>query len=234
MTLRLWHPDLDEVRGRAGVPRCWPWLAQCLPLRGLFAWAARCAFGLRVRGFEHVPRDRACVFVANHGSHYDGFFLFAAISHEDPRGLVPVAWDGLLDYPILGGLLRSVQAVPVAYQNAAGMGRMDNIRAMIGHLQAGRHVVVQPEGRRDDRLGPFHPGAAAAALGAGAPLVPVTLRGVQPLFKELGHMPRLHGRVELVFHPPLFPAGEAAEAPVWMRRARERVASALDYPDALA
>jgi 1-acyl-sn-glycerol-3-phosphate acyltransferase len=107
---------------------------------------------------------------------------------------------------------------------------------MISHVRAGRNIYILPEGRRADRLGRFHPGGAMVALEAGAPLVPVTLRGVQPLYKHLNRPPRLWGRVELVFHPALDASGTEGRsgedaAVLLTAKARARIASALDYPD---
>jgi 1-acyl-sn-glycerol-3-phosphate acyltransferase len=188
---------------------------------------------------ENIPSHSPCIFVSNHGSHYDGFFLFAVISRLDPRGLVPVCWDGLLTFPLVGGILRSLAAVPVRSEPGVLMWRVETLRNMIEHIRSGRHIYILPEGRRDDVLGRFHPGAALVALEAGVPLVPVTLRGVQPLFKEVDRFPRLWGRVEVVFHPPVHAAdaaGLTGEAPAieLMNLARARIVSALDYPDGLA
>jgi 1-acyl-sn-glycerol-3-phosphate acyltransferase len=236
MTFQFWHPDHAAVGALPEVPHGWRHLSQCLPLRALYSAVLRGLFGLKVRGFEQVPQDQACVFVGNHGSHYDGFFLFATISRLDPRCLVPVVWDGLMEFPVLGSLLRSLRAVPVRNEPGVVMWRVETLRAMIEHVKAGRHIYILPEGRRDDVLGRFHPGAAMVALEAGVPLVPVTLRGIQPLYKEINQCPRLWGRVELIFHPPLFPAdaeGRSGEDGAWhlMKKARAVVASALDYPD---
>ncbi|NJK91564.1 MAG: hypothetical protein HC904_06915 [Blastochloris sp.] len=39
----------------------------------LYARVLRLFFQLKVSGSTHIPPDQPCVFVTNHGSHYDAF-----------------------------------------------------------------------------------------------------------------------------------------------------------------
>jgi 1-acyl-sn-glycerol-3-phosphate acyltransferase len=240
MTAWLWHPDHAALRGNPDIPRGWRHFTQCLLVRRLYVLFWTVFFGLKVQGFDQVPKDKACVFISNHGSHYDGLLLYAGISQNDSRSLVPVVWYRMLDLPILGPILKTLWAVPINNEPHSSTLRMraNNLRRMIRHLRSGRHFFVLAEGHRSDTLGHFHSGAALAALQAGAPLVPVTLRGVQPLFKELDRFPKCFGTVDMIIHPPVYPAeaegrkGEAG-AVFLMAKVRASIASALDYPDSL-
>ena len=100
-------------------------------------------------------------------------------------------------------------------------------------------MVLHAEGHRRDALGEFMEGAALAALLAKVPIVPFTLRGVHGLWTDLAWPARWRGDVSVVFHPMLepadyshFPLREAASS--MTAEIRRRVASAIDYPDALA
>jgi 1-acyl-sn-glycerol-3-phosphate acyltransferase len=200
------------------------------------------AFGLRAHGTENVPRNRAVIFAGNHGSHYDGFFSTAAVVRAQRRLPVAVAWTGIRDYPILRDIAES--GLPFIWKDdddEAVMSGTIILREMAAHVRAGRSLVVHSEGRRNDRLGEFKPGAAAVSLLSRAPVVPFTLCGVQGLFSSLSGPDRFHGRVSIHFHAPLEPgpfreAHEemAAAADAMTREIRRRVVCCIDYPDASA
>lgn len=228
----------------------WPWTAdEALILRALHsplvraAWVRllRTCFGFEIVGAAHVPRDRAVIFAGNHASHYDGPFAITLAWLLQRRVPAAVAWAGVRSFPITRQMVatRALDLIvadegAMTRQKAAGL-----LGAMIDRLNAGTSVVLHAEGRRCDALGEFLHGAAAAALIADVPVVPFTLRGVCGLWNELPWPDRWHGKVSAICHPLLEPG---AFAHLRMREAatamtaelRRRVASAIDYPDALA
>lgn len=231
MTDRYTHLDNASPVGFLAQIRTWSVEFQCYLIAQAFPFFYR----LKIRGYDKVPGDSACIFVCNHGSHFDGFLLYAAIMRSDTRPVVPVVWYRLLEFTMLGPILGHILAIPVNNDASATASRVKGLRSMIRHLREGRHLWIQPEGHRCDELGKFHPGAALISLKTGAPLVPISLRGVQPLYKNLGDFPRLWGRVEMIFHPPLYPVDvegntDEEKAIQLMAKARAAVASALDYP----
>ncbi|MDX6765168.1 MAG: lysophospholipid acyltransferase family protein [Candidatus Methylacidiphilales bacterium] len=233
MNAWFWHPDHVDSKHIPGVSHFWRHVSLCLPLQRLYSAFVTMLFRMRLTGAGHLPVDRPCIFISNHGSHYDGFFLFAVLLRICDRGVVPVVWFRMLEYPIVGPILRCLRAVPISHEADFMSQRSIHLRGMIEQIQAGRHLLILPEGRRGDVLGTFQPGAGIVAIRTGSPLVPITLRGVQPLFKELDRLPRLRGNVEVVIHPPLFPEktpDEMVYASKLMEQARARVATALDYP----
>jgi 1-acyl-sn-glycerol-3-phosphate acyltransferase len=191
-----------------------------LTLRGLFK--------LRLRGAESLPRSGPMVFCFNHGSHYDLFFMLAVGRRVLGEMPVPVAWQGMLRYPVVGAWLRAWRAVPIPSSSRI-TSRSTGLRQMMRHLRDGRSLVVACEGKRLDALGPFRPGAALAALRTGALVVPCSLRGVQPLFKKVPWPRRYWGNVEVYFHPPLDPRS-FANANELTQAIRRAVASQIDYP----
>ena len=219
-------------RGLARSPLLW---------LGLRTWS-RGLLRVHVEGAENLRPGSPAVYAGNHGSHYDLFILLAVLSGTPRIRVVPASWHKLLTMPVVGPLLRAHGAVPVNHAPEAAAERTVTLRRLLGHLRAGRSVAIWPEGRRNDRLGSFEPGAALLAWQAGVPLVPFTLRGVQPLFKKVGWPDRLTGKVTVVFHAALDPraiaatvaaqGGDfAAQLAAVTAELRNGVAGALDYPD---
>jgi 1-acyl-sn-glycerol-3-phosphate acyltransferase len=194
---------------------------------------------LRVLGREHADEGRPAVYVGNHGSHYDVFIMLAAMRGFQRGRIVVASWHRMLSMPLLGPLMRGLDTVPIDPRAQSGTQRTLALRSLIRHVQAGRSVMIFPEGRRNPELGPFETGAALVALQCNVPLVPFAIRGVQPLFPEIGWPRRLLGRVTVEFLPPFDPAG-AAPAGAGLEEslaavtaeARRRVAAAVDYPAA--
>jgi 1-acyl-sn-glycerol-3-phosphate acyltransferase len=102
------------------------------------------------------------------------------------------------------------------------------IRRSLEWLRQGGALVIFPEGGRTEQDGALHKfkaGAARVALEAGAPILPVTIRGGHEVWPRGRRWPRLTGRVEIVYHPLLHVAmrpGEDARA--CARRATEDLA----------
>jgi 1-acyl-sn-glycerol-3-phosphate acyltransferase len=153
--------------------------------RALWRTALTVTGGLRVAG--DLP-SRPCVLVANHSSHADTAALVAALPARR-RPMVAAAADYWFDRPVRRFACRAlVNAFPV---RRTGGGRADLARAA-DLLAAGHDVIVYPEGRRsrDGSIGPFHSGAAHLADLAGAPLVPVGIRGTRELLPVHGRLRR--------------------------------------------
>lgn len=193
-----------------------------------YGWVLRGLFKLRLHGTETLPRSGPVVFCYNHGSHYDAFFMQAVGRRVLGEMPAPVIWQGTLQYPIVGSWLRAWRVVPIG-RTSHTTARSAALMQMTLHLRHGRSFTIACEGKRLDALGPFRPGAAWAAMYAGAPVVPCTLRGVQPLFKNIGWPDKFWGNVEVHFHPPLDPRafGTVDELTQAIRRA---IASRIDYP----
>jgi 1-acyl-sn-glycerol-3-phosphate acyltransferase len=236
MTSWLWHHDHATLTGFPNVKPQWLLLRHCIPTQKFFSWYCQTFFQLKITGYEKVPPDQPCIFIYNHASHYDGFLMLVAVSDKDHRPIVPVLWYKLLNLPLFGPLVQACRGIPVNNELDSTHSKISSVRAMLKNLKAGRHLSIAPEAVRHDRLGLFHEGAAVISLKSKAPLLPVTLRGVHPLFKDLDRIPKLFGHVEAIFHPPLFPdqaqGSTLEEKAAWLTQAaRNQILSALDYPD---
>ena len=168
---------------------------------------------LTVRGLEHLP-DGPCVLVANHSSFLDAYVLMAAI----PRQFHYVAKRELLDNRWLGQPLERIGTLFVErFDVQRGV---DEARKVAEAARAGQSLGFFPEGTfaRMPGLLPFRMGAFLAAAQAGAPVVPVTIRGTRSILRAGSWFPR-RGRLEVIVEPPISPDGEDWAAAVRLRDA---------------
>lgn len=127
----------------------------------------------RVRGREHVLLDRAAVYCSNHQSNVDPPVLFEALH---PR--MHILYKHEIDQiPILARAFRLGGFIPVDRRNREASLR--SIEAGARSIQAGNSFLIFPEGTRSrtDALLPFKKGGIHMAILAGAPIVPVAIRG---------------------------------------------------------
>lgn len=215
------------------MPFGWRHITYSRLFRVIYPGVFRVMFGMRIQGAENIPLKKACIFVGNHGSHFDGFLMIGVLMRISVRSAVPVAWHKILDFPIVGPFVKSLGAVAIDHGEEAVRQRVEAVQEMVRRVREGRHLIIFAEGQRSDTLGPFKSGAARLSLRTDAPIVPFTLRGAQSLFNRIDRMPKLWGRVEVIFHPPVEPAAYRGNesAAAMMREVRSRVASLLDYPD---
>ncbi|MBN1579345.1 MAG: 1-acyl-sn-glycerol-3-phosphate acyltransferase [Anaerolineae bacterium] len=107
------------------------------------------------------------VIVANHPSTTDPFLVAALI----PERVSILIEETLFKVPLFGRYLHYTHHVPVV--RAHGWLALERGRAL---LEAGRSVVIFPEGSVSPHEGGFyrpHTGAARLALSTGAPVVPI-------------------------------------------------------------
>lgn len=140
--------------------------------------------------------------------------------------------------PIAGAFVRALGGFPISHLPEDNDSRMEASKQIVDALSEGALVQISPEGRRNDRLGDFNDGMALFSLISGCPIVPCSLCGIQPLYKELPFPNRFWGRVRFVFHRPIEPApflrvGSLEDAKrLLTKEVRKVIASAIDYPDA--
>jgi len=127
----------------------------------------------RVAGLEHVPRDRAAVYCANHQSNVDPPVLFLAI-HPCLHILYKAEIDAI---PILARAFRYGGFIPVDRRNKEAALR--SIDAGAASIRAGNSFLIFPEGTRSrtEDLLPFKKGGFIMAIKAQAPIVPVAVQG---------------------------------------------------------
>ena len=135
--------------------------------RALFAgW-----FRWRVFNAERVPLKGPVILAANHASFLDPPLVGSGI-HRDINYL---ARKSLFRYPVLGWILREVNAVPVDRDGGGAAG----LKAIIDRLNAGGGVILFPEGTRtqDGHLQQARSGIGLTVIKSDAPVVPVRVFG---------------------------------------------------------
>ena len=160
---------------------------------------------VEVRGLEHVPPDRACVFMSNHVSNLDPPVLLPLV----PGQTSVLLKASLMRIPILGTAMRMGRFVPVERGSTREAARR-SVQAAAEVLRSGLHLVVFPEGTRspDGRLGPFKKGPFFLAEQTGAPIIPVAISGTEELLRK-GSAAIYPGSVSLTFLEPIDPAAFA-------------------------
>lgn len=123
---------------------------------------------VEVVGLEHVPADRPLIFVLNHpNALVDPAFLLCLA----PRQVSFLAKAPLFHMPVLGYLVRSMDALPVYRHQDEGGDVSKNTETFVAArklLARGGTIGICPEGVSHDekRLRPIKTGAARIALGA--------------------------------------------------------------------
>jgi 1-acyl-sn-glycerol-3-phosphate acyltransferase len=128
---------------------------------------------LRTEGLEKIPRDRPCVFAANHLSYLDTPVMAAAL----PIRFRFMAKASLFRVPIVGGHLRRDRHIAVKRDDPRDAARA-SIEAVRAVKEDAVSVLVFAEGTRSaGALQALKAGAAHIAIKAGAMLVPVVVSG---------------------------------------------------------
>jgi 1-acyl-sn-glycerol-3-phosphate acyltransferase len=125
---------------------------------------------IEVAGAGRVPREGACVFVVNHpNALVDPVFILC----HAPRRVSFLAKEPLFRMPVIGSLVRAMEAIPVYRRQDEGADTARNretftlARAL---LRRGGSIAICPEGtsHSDTKLRPLKTGAARIALGVAA------------------------------------------------------------------
>jgi 1-acyl-sn-glycerol-3-phosphate acyltransferase len=139
--------------------------------RLLASGCCRVLTGWDVRGRRHIPRTGGVVVACNHISFWDPPLIGAAV----PRELYFLAREDLFRSPLLGSLIRSVNAIPIR----RGVADLSGLSRAMQHLKEGAALLMFPEGgrMRDGELHPARPGVGMMAVHADVPIVPCHISG---------------------------------------------------------
>ena len=127
--------------------------------------------GWEVRGRDRVPRHGGVIVASNHISFWDPPLIGAAV----PRELHFLTREDLLRGPVLGPLIRSVNAIPIR----RGVADLSGMSQAMDRLKVGGALLMFPEGGRmqDGELHPARPGVGMMAVHADVPIVPCCISG---------------------------------------------------------
>lgn len=179
---------------------------------------------LRLSGRSRLPEDH-CIVVVNHASHMDGIALQATLP---PRFSFVIKGE-VQKVPILHFVLRRVGAKFVERFAAAGSAR--DARRLVKAATDGESMVIFPEGTfiKEAGLGRFRPGAFAAAIKGGLPVVPVVIRGSRKILRARTLWPR-RGSLQVDILQAIDSAAFASSSEL-ADATRLRMLEVLDEPD---
>jgi len=140
--------------------------------------------GLTVTGRWQVCGG--CIVVANHSSHADTAVLLAALPPK-AKPVFGAAADYWFDVPVRRFIASSFAGVlPVRRTGESSYAAL--LAAVRPALEAGRTVVIYPEGTRstDGTIAEFRSGALRLARDCGVPIVPVAVVGTADVLPKGG------------------------------------------------
>jgi 1-acyl-sn-glycerol-3-phosphate acyltransferase len=162
-------------------------------------------FRWSIYGRENVPASGPLILASNHASFLDPPLVGSAL----PREINYLARDTLFRFPIIGWILREVNAVPVDREGGGAAG----LKAILDRLLAGNAIILFPEGTRtsDGNLQTPRAGIGLTVIKSNAPVVPVRIFGTYEAFGKRHKFPRPK-KVSIVFGKPLDFSALRAEA----------------------
>jgi 1-acyl-sn-glycerol-3-phosphate acyltransferase len=207
-----------------GLERRRRWVSAC-------ARAALILGGVRItiKDMHKLPGGH-CIAVANHASYLDGVILQAVL----PPRFSYVIKGEMQNVPVVHFLLRRIGAKFVERFVASGSSR--DARALLRAAAAGESLAFFPEGTFVDEpgLGRFRPGAFAAAIKGGLPVVPVAIIGARAILPGGTPLPS-PGQLTVDVQDAIPPEHAAfASSIVLAETARQSLLRVLGEPDLLA
>jgi 1-acyl-sn-glycerol-3-phosphate acyltransferase len=162
---------------------CWSWL--------------KLSFRLRRIHRDRVPRTGAILVISNHQSFLDP--MVNGVTVWD-RQFTALARDSLFVGPF-GWVLRSVSARPIKREG----GDLEAMKAALAELEAGRVVIIYPEGTRspDGSLQEFKRGVLLLVKRAKPTILPMGVEGTFDAWPRGRTLPRARGKVVCVCGQPM-------------------------------
>src|SRR6185295_13479441 len=164
---------------------------------------------LHATGADRVPPGRAVVYMSNHQSHLDIPMLYATLPSPTIRML---AKTELFRIPLWGRGLRGAEFIEVDRSNHARA--VKSIEQAARLVREGVSIYLAPEGTRsvDGRIGKLKKGGFHLAIGTGAPIVPVAVRGTIAILPRGGRVMRSGRQVTVQIGRPIDVEGRDLES----------------------
>ena len=157
---------------------------------------------IQVIGEEHVPKDRAVLYVGNHKSYFDILLTYSRV----PRLTGYVAKKEMESFPILSIWMKRLHCLFLDRKDIKQ--GLKTILTGIDLIKNGISVCIFPEGTRNksnDRLLPFKEGSLKMAEKTGCPIIPFAITNSSKLFED--HMPFVRPcDIIIEYGKPIYPA----------------------------
>lgn len=180
---------------------------------------------ITVIGEEHVPKDQAVLYIANHQSYFDIVLTYARC----PNLTGFVAKDSIQKIPILPIWMHRLYCL---FLNRDDIREgMKTILAGIDQLKRGISVFIFPEGTRNDHpeeLLPFKEGSFKLALKSGCPVIPIAITNSCQIYeRQAPFVKKTH--VVIQYGAPINPADLDGETKKHIgEHSRELIAKMLE------
>src|SRR5579859_8111128 len=150
------------------------------------AWYAT-YFRWRVFNPERVPTTGAVILASNHASFLDPPLVGSGVK----RDINYLARKSLFEKPVVGWILRKVNAVPVDRDGGGAAA----LKAIMDRLHDGGAIILFPEGTRtrDRKFQPARSGIGLTVIKSEAPVIPVRVFGTYQAWGRHIKFPRPHG-----------------------------------------
>src|SRR5262245_33060795 len=154
---------------------------------------------LTASGADNVP-PRAVIYMSNHQSHLDIPMLYATLPSPTIRMLGKAE---LFRIPLWGRGLRAAEFIEVDRPNHARA--VQSIEPGARLVREGVSIYLAPEGTRSitGRIGKLKKGGFHLAIGTGAPIVPVAIRGTIDILPRGARVMRTGQRVSVQIGEPI-------------------------------
>lgn len=164
--------------------------------------AALAGITYEVQGLEHIPGDRAVLYVGNHRSYFD-----IVLGYMTVPGLTGfVAKKEMLRYPILNTWMTWVNCL---FLNRDDIKEgLKTILEGIEKVKSGISIWIFPEGTRSEgqditELLDFHEGSLKIAQKTGCPVIPVAITGTAEVLEQ--HFPLIRpSHVVIRYGEPIY------------------------------
>jgi 1-acyl-sn-glycerol-3-phosphate acyltransferase len=182
---------LDFRRRAPGMAR-WKMLIFWTLVEVFLYHLGRVLYRMRLYGRENVPETGPLIYVCNHQSHFDPPLVGVLVAD---RPCAFLARASLFKFRPFAWLIRALNAIPL--HRAQGSGGA--LRAAVAELEAGRCVLLFPEGTRtpDGAIHRFKGGFTFLVKRTGATVVPIAVEGARDVWPRQRRFPRLRGRIAL-------------------------------------
>lgn len=172
----------------------------------LESWAKRVVANseivLSVHGREHAVRDKACLIMSNHQSHYDVAIVYYVLGSS----IRMIAKRELFTLPVFGRAMKVAGFISIDRQNKErAIASLEDAKEK---LASGIPIWIAPEGTRSPtgELLPFKKGGFVLAIDTGTPILPVSIRGTRDILRVKEARSRRGIEVVFTIHPAIDPA----------------------------
>jgi 1-acyl-sn-glycerol-3-phosphate acyltransferase len=158
---------------------------------------------LRVKGREHVDKEKSVIFIANHRSYLDAALIFLAI----PKYFKPLGKAEMGKIPLFGPIYKSVA---ISVDRSSPFNRARSVKLLKRQILRGTSIVIFPEGTFNmgtDPLIDFYDGAFRIAIETQTDIQPFVITGTQQVLDRFSAISITPGFIDVQFLPVIKVAG---------------------------